>query len=219
MIVGFVPPSIPTRRVRATVSGRCVERPAVRLPPVRSPPLCSRHRRCRRPRRRAADPPPRVVVVTDVGEGAQQTMPRDALAQARRRVRRRAQRRRAKSGPRLPDEAQCRARARGVRGARDVRARARGCRGWRKTPDRAYGDRALHRTQLRHRHGSGDKTVPIESDPLDDAARGELEPSAERTWERAVRTTLAREPLDLTVVRGHARDARRRGPRLPRHRR
>ena len=45
-----------------------------------------------------------------------------------------------------------------------------------------------------------DQDVRVESDPLSEADRGDYEPNAERIWDRAVRATLARNPLVLSTV-------------------
>ncbi len=45
------------------------------------------------------------------------------------------------------------------------------------------------------------KAVHLESDPISEASRGDFEPNPEHTWDRSVRSALARDPLIKPVTR------------------
>ncbi len=140
-----------------------------------------------------AEPIP-VLVVTDVGDAAQSTMPRELwrkLAVESLHARNAT----AESGTVLPDAAQCRS-AGAAYAVLATFNRAMRLPGLAQDPDRAY---AVARITVRD-CATGDvwtKTVRIESDPISQAARIDPEASAEQIWDRVVRAAFAREPVVL----------------------
>ncbi|MBV9439268.1 MAG: hypothetical protein JOZ24_04675 [Candidatus Eremiobacteraeota bacterium] len=103
-------------------------------------------------------------------------------------------------GATLADEARCRA-AHAVYAVLAVFDRATRLPGLAQDSDRAY---AVARFTVRNCLNDTVlpvKTIALESDPLSEADRGDIEPNAERTWERSVRAALARNPLIKPVAR------------------
>ena len=142
-------------------------------------------------------PAPSVLLVADVGEAAQASMPvamwrklaaeyvgREAIVE---------------DGTSLPDEGRCR----NAHAAYAVLAtfdRATRLPGLAQDTDRAY---AVARFTVRNcatGEVSAIKTVRVESDPLTWADRREDDLSRAQTWARVVRRTLAREPLPLAPL-------------------
>lgn len=142
--------------------------------------------------------PAAVLVITDVGESAQRTMP----AALWRRLATEyvgARTVTAEDGTALPDDARCRG-AHALYAVLATFERATRLPGLAQDTDRAYGVARFTVRNCLTGTVSPTKTVRVESEPLSAADRGDYEPNAERTWERAVRTTLARDPLVLTAV-------------------
>ena len=142
--------------------------------------------------------PVSVLIVIDVVEDAQQTMPAalwrrivvDYVG---------ARSSTAEDGTALPESDRCRA-AHALYAVFASFERAPRLPGLAQEPDRAY---ALARFTVRNCVTglvSPAKTVRLQSDPLSDADRGDFEPNAERTWDRSVRADLARDPLLLAAV-------------------
>ena len=136
-----------------------------------------------------------VLIVADVGESAQRSMPAELWRKlvveyvgARTAS--------AEDGTALPDEARC-------RGAHALYAifatfeRAMRLPGVAQDPDRMYGIARFTVRNCVTGVVAPVKTVRVESDPLSEAQRGDFEPAGERTWDHAVRATLARNPLVL----------------------
>ena len=149
-----------------------------------------------------------VLVVADVGESARRSMPAALwrkLAADVRRPRTAA----AEDGTALPDDARCRSAHAHTRCSRRSTARC-ACRGWRKTPT---APTAIARFTVRNCTTGvvSRQTVRVESEPLSTIDRADDE-LTERAWERAVRATLARDPL-LLAARSRRRRPRRRPPR------
>ncbi|HTD35840.1 MAG TPA: hypothetical protein VK665_19475 [Candidatus Elarobacter sp.] len=140
----------------------------------------------------AAVPGP-VLLVTDVGDGAQRTMP----AAVWRRLATEylgARGVTAEDGTALPDEARCRA-AHAQYAVLATFDRAMRLPGLAQENDRLYG---VARFTVRN-CGTGavapPKIVRVESEPLRQVPRGEDDALAERAWESAIRTALAHDPL------------------------
>ena len=138
-----------------------------------------------------------VLIVADVQESAQPSMPAELWRKlvveyvgARTAS--------AEDGTALPDEARC-------RGAHALYAifatfeRAMRLPGVPQDPDRVYGIARFTVRNCVTGVVAPVKTVRVESDPLSEAQRGDFEPVSERTWDRAIRATLARNPLSLPV--------------------
>ena len=137
-----------------------------------------------------------VLVVADVGESAQRTLPAAAWRKlvsdyvgphvvA------------AEDGTALPDDARCR----GSHALYAVLAtfdRAMRLPGLAQDADRLYGVARFTVRNCLTGTVSAPKTVRIESEPVSEA-RGE-EPNVTRAWEHAIRTALARDPLVLSAV-------------------
>ena len=142
--------------------------------------------------------PTAVLVVTDVGERAQSSMP---AALWRKLVSEYvgARSTTAEDGTALPDDARCRA-AHAVYAVLATFDRATRLPGLAQDTDRIYGVARFTVRNCVTGNVTPTKTVPIESDPLSGTDRGDGESVAQRTWERAIRTTLARDPLVLTAV-------------------
>jgi hypothetical protein len=140
----------------------------------------------------AAVPGP-VLLVTDVGDGAQRTMP----AAVWRRLATEyvgARGVTAEDGTALPDEARCRA-AHAQYAILATFDRAIRLPGLAQENARLYG---VARFTVRN-CGTGavapPKIVRVESEPLREVPRGEDEALAERAWESAIRTAFAHDPL------------------------
>ena len=142
--------------------------------------------------------PATVLIVTDVGESAQRSMP---AALWRKLVTEYvgARSATAEDGTALPDDAHCRS-AHALYAVFATFDRAMRLPGLAQDTDRVYGVARFIVRNCLTGTVSPTKTVRVESDPLSEADRGDYEPNAERTWDRAIRTTLAREPLVLTAV-------------------
>jgi hypothetical protein len=141
--------------------------------------------------------PANVLIVADVGESAQHSMPaalwRKLVVEyvgARTAT--------AEDGTSLPDEARCRS-AHALYAIFATFERAMRLPGVPQDPDRIYGIARFTVRNCATGAVSPVKTVRVESDPLSEAQRGDFEPVSERTWDRAIRATLARNPLSLTV--------------------
>ncbi len=141
--------------------------------------------------------PAQVLIVADVDESAQRSMPAELWRKlvvdyvgARAAS--------AEDGTALPDEARC-------RGAHALYAifatfeRALRLPGVPQDPDRVYGIARFTVRNCVTGVVAPVKTVRVESDPLSETQRGDFEPVSERTWDRAIRATLARNPLSLPV--------------------
>jgi hypothetical protein len=144
----------------------------------------------------AAVPGP-VLLVTDVGDGAQRTMP----AAVWRRLATEylgARGVTAEDGTALPDDARCRA-AHAQYAVLATFDRAMRLPGLAQENDRLYG---VARFTIRN-CGTGavapPKIVRVESEPLREVPRGEDEALAERAWESAIRTAFAHDPLVLAT--------------------
>jgi len=138
--------------------------------------------------------PNAVLVVTDVGENARRSMPAAVWRKlAADYVGRSAS---AEDGTALPDDARCRS-AHAQYAVLATFDRATRLPGLAQDTDRAYG--VARFTVLNCMTGtvSATKTVRIESEPLTPSDRSEDEVTAARTWERAVRASLSKEPLLL----------------------
>ena len=134
--------------------------------------------------------PAAVLVVTDVGESAQRSMPaalwrKLAAAYVGRSVN-------AEDGTALPDEARCRS-ANAQYAVLATFERAMRLPGLALDTDRAYGIARFTVRDCMTGAVALVKTVRIESDPLPIADLHE-DANAAQAWERAVRATLAREP-------------------------
>jgi hypothetical protein len=138
-----------------------------------------------------------VLVVTDVGEGAQRTMPATLwrkLAVEYVGVRSVT----AEDGTVLPDDAQCRS-DHALYAVLATFERAMRLPGFPQDTSRAYGIARFTVRNCLTGTVSPTKTVRIESDPISDAER-DRELSTERIWERAARTALAHDPLVLRIA-------------------
>ena len=141
--------------------------------------------------------PAHVLVVTDVGEGAQLTMPASLWRKlAVEYVGARSVT--AEDGTTLPDDARCRS-DHALYAVFATFDRAMRLPGFAQDTSRAYGIARFTVRNCLTGTVSATKTVRIESDPISDAER-EHDFSAERLWERAARTSLARDPLALLAV-------------------
>jgi hypothetical protein len=137
-----------------------------------------------------------VLVVADVGENARRSMPAALWRKlASDYVGRTAS---AEDGTALPDDAHCRS-ANAQYAVLATFDRATRLPGLAQDTDRAYGIARFTVRNCVTGVVSATKTVQVESEPLSTAERRE-EALTAATWERAVRTTLAREPLLLTPV-------------------
>jgi hypothetical protein len=149
----------------------------------------------------AATPPPSptvpggtVLVVADVGESAQSTMPSALWRKlvtdyvgARTVV--------AEDGTALPDDARCRS-AHASYAVFATFDRAMRLPGFAQDTDRAYGVARFTVRNCVTGAVAPMKTVRVESEPLAEAARGEGDAAATAAmWQRAVRTSLAHDPL------------------------
>jgi len=150
----------------------------------------------------SADAAPRVqasvLIVADVGESAQPSMPAELWRKlvveyvgARTAT--------AEDGTALPDEARCRA-AHALYAVFATFERAMRLPGLAQDPDRIYGIARFTVRNCVTGVVAPVKAVRVESDPLSEAQRGDFEPVSERTWDHAIRTTLARNPLDLPAA-------------------
>jgi hypothetical protein len=134
-----------------------------------------------------------VLLVTDVGDGAQRTMP----AAVWRRLATEYLGGRgvtAEDGTALPDDARCRA-AHAQYAVFATFDHAMRLPGLAQEGDRLYG---LARFTVRNcltGTVSPAKVVRIESEPVREVPRGEEEAVAQQAWERAIRTAFARDPL------------------------
>ena len=142
--------------------------------------------------------PATVLVVADVGESAQRTMPA-ALWRKLAVEYVGARTVTAEDGTALPDDTRCRG-AHALYAVLATFDRATRLPGMQQDTDRAYGIARFTVRNCLTGVVAPTKSVRVESDPLSEADRGDYEPNAERTWENAVRRTLAREPLILTAV-------------------
>ena len=144
-------------------------------------------------------PPAAILVVADVGESAQRTMPSPLWRKlvvdyvgARGVV--------AEDGTALPDDAHCRT-AHAAYAVFATFDRAMRLPGFAQDTDRAY---AIARFTVRNcltGAVSAMKTVRIESEPLPEAVRGEGDDAlAAAMWQRAVRASLAHDPLVLAAA-------------------
>ncbi|MDB5070751.1 MAG: hypothetical protein JWM87_1862 [Candidatus Eremiobacteraeota bacterium] len=142
--------------------------------------------------------PASVLVVADVGETAQRTMPavlwRKLVTEYVG-----AHPVTAEDGTALPDDAHCRS-AHALYAVFATFDRATRLPGLAQDTDRAYGIARFTVRNCLTGIVAPTKTLRVESDPLSEADRAGDESRAERTWEHAVRRTLAREPLVLTAV-------------------
>jgi hypothetical protein len=140
----------------------------------------------------AAVPGP-VLLVTDVGDGAQPTMPAavwrrlatDYLGARGVTV---------EDGTALPDEARCRA-AHAQYAVLATFDRAMRLPGLAQENDRLYGVARFTVRNCATGAIAPPKIVRVESEPLREVPRGEDEAVAERAWESAIRTAFARDPL------------------------
>ena len=141
--------------------------------------------------------PAMVLVVADVGESAQRTLPgslwRKLVADYFG-----AHSVSVEDGTALPDEARCR----NAHAAYAVLAtfdRAMRLPGFAQDTDRAYGIARFTVRNCLTGVVAPTKTVRVESEPLTEAARGEGDAAvAAAMWQRAVQLSLARDPLPLT---------------------
>jgi hypothetical protein len=153
------------------------------------------------PARSASSPvtPATVLVVADVGESAQSTMPsalwRKLVSDyvgARTVV--------AEDGTALPDDARCRS-AHASYAVFATFDRAMRLPGFAQDTDRAYGVARFTVRNCVTGAVAPMKTVRVESEPLAEAARGEGDPAAAAAmWQRAVRTSLAHDALVFAPV-------------------
>ena len=142
--------------------------------------------------------PATVLIVADVGESAQRSMPaalwRKLVVEY---VGARAAT--AEDGTALPDDARCRS-AHALYAVFATFDRATRLPGVAQDTDRIY---AIARFTVRNcltGFVSPSKMIRVESEPRSEADRGDFEPNTERTWENAVRATFARNPLVLPAV-------------------
>ncbi|MDB5026369.1 MAG: hypothetical protein JWO66_58 [Candidatus Eremiobacteraeota bacterium] len=145
-----------------------------------------------------AGPPTTVLLVADVGENVQRSMPKALWRQlaadyvgSRKVI--------LEEGTVLPDAARCRD-AHVTYAVLATFDRATRLPGFAHDTDRAYGIARFTVRNCVTGTVSPTKTLRVESDPLPPSDRGELEVVGERTWERAIRRALSREPLVLNAV-------------------
>ncbi len=137
-----------------------------------------------------------VIVVADIGETAQRTMPgplwRKLVADylgARQAI--------VEDGTALPDEARCRS-AHAAYAVFATFDRAMRLPGLAQDTDRAYGIARFTVRNCLTGVVAQTKTVRVESEPLTEAARGEGDAAvAAAMWQRAVQVSLAHDPLVL----------------------
>jgi hypothetical protein len=144
--------------------------------------------------------PATVLVTVFVGENATRTMPQ-ALWRKLASEYVSARTVTAEDGPALADDARCKS-AHALYAVLATFERATRLPGLAQDTDRAY---AVARFTVKNCITGAvlpTKTVRLESDPLSEADRGDFEPNAERTWERSVRATLARNPLAFGLTAG-----------------
>ncbi|HWT05331.1 MAG TPA: hypothetical protein VN224_06200 [Xanthomonadales bacterium] len=141
-------------------------------------------------------PSPSVLVVADVGETAQRTMPgplwrklvADYLGAHSVSV---------EDGTALPDEARCRS-AHAAYAVFATFDRAMRLPGFAQDTDRAYGIARFTVRNCVTGVVAPTKTVRVESEPLTESARGEGDAAvAAAMWQRAVQVSLAHDPLVL----------------------
>jgi hypothetical protein len=138
-----------------------------------------------------------ILIVTDVSESAQPTMPASLWRKlALEYVGARSVT--AEDGTALPDDARCRA-DHAMYAVFASFDRAMRLPGFAQDTSRAYGIARFTVRNCLTGAVSPTKTVRIESDPITEAER-DREFNAERTWERAARAALARDPLALGSV-------------------
>ena len=142
--------------------------------------------------------PASVLVVADVGETAQRTMPA-ALWRKLAMEYVGAHPVTAEDGTVLPDDAHCRS-AHALYAVFATFDRATRLPGLAQDTDRAYGIARFTVRNCLTGIVAPTKTFRIESDPLSETDRAGDDSHAERTWEHAVRRTLSREPLVLSAV-------------------
>ena len=134
--------------------------------------------------------------MTDVGESAQRTMPASLWRKlAVEYVGARSVT--AEDGTALPDDAHCRS-DHALYAVLATFERAMRLPGFAQDTSRAYGIARFTVRNCVTGTVSPTKMVRIESDPISDERDRDL--SAEHTWERAARTTLALDPLVLSAV-------------------
>lgn len=144
----------------------------------------------------APGPAGTVLVVADVGESAQSTLPgalwRKLVVDyvgAHPVI--------AEDGTALPDETRCRS-AHAAYAVFATFDRAMRLPGFAQDTDRAYGIARFTVRNCQTGAIAAMKTIRVESEPLVEAARGEGDPAiAAAMWQRAVRASLARDPLVL----------------------
>jgi hypothetical protein len=144
-------------------------------------------------------PPGAVLVVADVGESAQRTMPgalwRKLVADYVG-----ARTLSAEDGTELPDDARCRS-AHAAYAVFATFDRAMRLPGFAQDTDRAYGIARFTVRNCQTGAVAPMKTVRIESEPLAEAARGEGDAAvAAGMWQRAVSMSLAHDPLAFAPV-------------------
>ena len=144
-----------------------------------------------------------VLIVADVGESAQRGLPA-ALWRKLATEYVNARTVAAEQGTALPDDARCRS-AHAIYAVLATFDRATRLPGLAQDTDRAYGIARFTVRNCLTGTVAPTKTIRVESEPLSVAARGDEGATAEQTWERAIRTTLARDPLVLAVVARIAR--------------
>jgi hypothetical protein len=141
--------------------------------------------------------PATVLIVTDVGESGQPIMP---AALWRKLVIEYVGARTvtAEDGTSLPDDTHCHS-AKALYAVLATFDRATRLPGLAQDTDRVYGVARFTVRNCLTGMVSPTKTVRLESDPPSEASRGDFEPGP-RTWDRAIRTALAHDPLVLTTV-------------------
>ncbi|HEY0383836.1 MAG TPA: hypothetical protein VGC72_16715 [Candidatus Elarobacter sp.] len=150
------------------------------------------------PARSAGTPPapPAVLVVADVGESAQRTMP-GALWRKLVTDYLRARTVSVEDGTVLPDDARCRS-AHAAYAVLATFDRAMRLPGFAQDTDRAYGIARFTVRNCLTGVVAAEKTVRVESEPLAGAARGEGDADvAAAMWQRAVQVSFAHDPLVL----------------------
>jgi len=152
-------------------------------------------------------PAPAVIVVADVGETAQRTMPgalwrklvADYLSARRVSV---------EEGTALPDEARCKS-AHAAYAVLATFDRAMRLPGFAQDTDRAYGVARFTVRNCLTGVVAPTKTVRVESEPLTESARGEGDAAvAAAMWQSAVQASFAHDPLVLVPPPAPARTAR-----------
>jgi hypothetical protein len=141
--------------------------------------------------------PATILIVTDVGESAQQIMPASLW---RKLVVEYVGARTATTvdGSELPDDARCHT-AHALYAVLARFDRATRLPGLAQDTDRLYGIARFTVRNCLTGVVSPTKTVRLESDPPTEASRADFEP-APRTWDRAIRAALAHDPLALTTA-------------------